>query len=100
MNKKLNTFVFIIGATLINVLLIMVLLIGLILLAGVLFSEPSDALAQALLIGSFLLSLVGAFAIYSRIIKMISKRIDMDKYFHPIFKPKKRGDGENGRMLK
>ncbi len=37
-------------------------------------------------------AIIGSFFIYHAIVKMISKRIDMNKYFHPIFN---RRDNEN-----
>ncbi|NQT60995.1 MAG: leader peptide processing enzyme [Bacteroidetes bacterium] len=98
MNKKVNTALFMLGATLVNIVLMLVLLIGLIMLIGAIFPEPSSSLAQILLIAAFLLALAGSFGIYTLIIKLVSKRIDMDKYFHPLFKPKNRGGG--GRMLR
>ncbi|MBL7005602.1 MAG: leader peptide processing enzyme [Spirochaetia bacterium] len=98
MNKKVNTALFMLGATLINIVLMLVLLVLLILLIGVLFPEPSSSLAQILLIAAFLLSLAGSFGLYTLLVKFFSKKIDMEKYFHPIFKPRNRGGG--GRMLR
>ena len=98
MNKKVNTALFMIGATLLNIILMLVLLILFIFLIGVLFPDPSSTLAQILLIAAFLLALGGSFGIYTLIIKIISKKYDLDKYLHPIFKPRRRDGG--GRMLK
>lgn len=98
MNKKVNTALFMLGATLVNIILMLVLLVFLIFLIGRLFPDPSSTLAQVLLIAAFLLALGGSFGIYTLIIKLISKKYDLDKYLHPIFKPRHRKGG--GRMLK
>jgi O-antigen/teichoic acid export membrane protein len=100
MNKKVNTALFMLGATLVNIVLMLFLLIAFIMLIGVLFPEPSSSLAQILLIAAFLLALAGSFGIYTLIIKLVSKKIDMEKYFHPIFKPRNRGGQGGGRMLR
>jgi O-antigen/teichoic acid export membrane protein len=88
MNKKMNTVLFMIGATVVNILLMLVLLVVMIALIGALFPEPSSGLAQFLLIAAFLLALGGSFGLYTLIIKLITRKVDMEKYFHPIFKPR------------
>lgn len=90
MNKKLNTALFIIGATAINMLLIFIIMTALIALSVVLFQEPSEQAAQLLFLFIFVASIALSFFIYNRVIKFISKKVDMDKYFHPIFKPRRR----------
>lgn len=91
MNKKLNTFLFILAATVINLTLMILLLVLMLVLMGTLVPEDSSpALVQMLLLLSFLIAVGGAFGLYSLIIKLVTKRIDMEKYFHPIFKPRNR----------
>ena len=90
MNKKANTALFILGATVFNLLLMLVLfavpMIAIIAIFG-------DKLQQAFGIISvvlFFAALVGSFFLYGFIMKRVSARWDLDKYLHPIFTPKKR----------
>ena len=46
--------------------------------------------ASVLFILVFLLSVAGSFFAYHKGIKLLAKRVDMDKYFHPIFNSRKR----------
>ena len=86
MNKKVNTVLFVLGATAANMVLIFVFIIVLIMLAGVLFPDPSPGLAQVMILLVFFISLGLSFFVYHRVMKLISRKIDMDAYFHPIFK--------------
>ena len=91
MNKKLNTVLFILGASVLNVLLMLILMaLGMILISLVLPENVSQGLASILYILILVLSVAGSFFIYHRGIRFLSKKIDMDKYFHPIFKRRKR----------
>ncbi|MCK5674661.1 MAG: leader peptide processing enzyme [Spirochaetales bacterium] len=91
MNKKLNTALFIIGASILNVILMVVLMtIGLALVSLIIPKNISPAIASALFILVFLLSVAGSFFAYHKGIKLIAKKVDMDKYFHPIFSSRKR----------
>ncbi len=90
MNKKANTALFILGATLVNMVLIFVFLFIFIILAGLLFPEPSPGAAQILFLLIFLFAIGGSFGVYHLVIKLVSRKIDMDKYFHPIFRQRRR----------
>ncbi len=91
MNKKLNTALFIIGASILNVILMVVLMtIGLALISLVIPKNIPPNIASALFILVFLLSVAGSFFAYHKAIKFISGKINMDKYFHPIFNSRKR----------
>ena len=93
MNKKVNTALFILGATVVNILIMIILLvIGLAILARILPADAQGQGGQIAFMFVFLLAIAGSFFIYNRIIKLISKKIDMDKYFHPIFKTGRKGD--------
>jgi len=90
MNKKANTVLFIIGATIFNVLIIFVVYFGCILIFFRLFYNDSMADYVGILnIVFFIGSIVGSFVIYRIALKIISKKIDMDKYFEPIISRKK-----------
>ena len=91
MNKKLNTALFIIGASILNVILMVVLMtIGLALISLVIPKNISPIIASVLFIMVFLLSVAGSFFAYHKGIRYLEKKIEMDKYFHPIFSSRKR----------
>ena len=95
MNKKVNTALFILGATVVNILIMIILLvIGLAIMARVLPQDGGGNGTQFAFLMVFLLSIAGSFFIYNRVIKLISKKIDMEKYFHPIFRTGKKKEGE------
>jgi hypothetical protein len=88
-NKKMNTFLFILGATVVNIVTMLAIIIfGVWLLAKIL---PDNAEAgQVLFMLLFFIAIGGSFVIYHQIVKLISRKVDMDKYFHPLFKPRKK----------
>jgi hypothetical protein len=91
MNKKLNTALFILGATVVNILIMFILVAaGILILTQVLPSEAAPGLVQGLFLLVFVLAIVGSFFIYNKLVKLVTKKIDMEKYFHPIFGPKKK----------
>lgn len=91
MNKKLNTLLFVLGATVVNIILMIILLLaGILVLAKSLPAEINPAMGQLALLGIFILAVIGSFFIYHRVMRLIAKRIDLDRYFDPIFKPRRR----------
>jgi len=86
MNKKLNTALFFLVATAVNILLVLVismaLLIPYVWLAQTLKLEPGlNLLGLALiLIGSLALS----FPLYRKLVELFQKKVDLEKYFDPI----------------
>lgn len=92
MNKRLNTVLFILGATVANLIIMAILAIaGFLLLSVLPIGGSSPGIKNLLLIVVFFGAIIGSFFSYHAIVKAISKRVDMDKYFHPIFK-RKEGD--------
>jgi len=90
MSKKTNTLLFILGATAFNILITIVcFLILFVLYAKFLMpSLPEDAAAwgfPVIFIGAIALS----FVLYRLILKHLMKKIDFEKYFDPIFGPRK-----------
>ena len=86
MNKKVNTALFILGATVVNIGIMAVLVI-----AGLfVLSRLPESIIPIGTIVVFFVAIIGAFFIYHRIVKFISKRVNMDKYFDPIFRQKKK----------
>jgi len=91
MNKKLNTAFFIVGASILNVILMVILMtVGLALISLIIPENISSTIASALFILVFLLSVAGSFFAYHKGIKLLANRVNMDKYFHPIFSSRKR----------
>ncbi len=89
MNKKVNTVLFILGATFVNILtMLLILILGLYLISVLLSESARESAGQFLFILVFLISIGGSFFVYNRLIKYVSKKLDMDKYFHPIFTPR------------
>ena len=90
MNKKANTVLFLIGATVFNLLVMFLLIvISLVLISAIFKDRLSPNLMSVLLIVIFLGSIAGSFLIYGRVLKFISRKIDMEKYFLPLFRRKK-----------
>jgi membrane protein YdbS with pleckstrin-like domain len=87
MNKKVNTLLFVLGATVFNILLTIVIFIVLFLLC-VKFM-PSDVASGALPF-VFIASLVASFFAYNAMLKFVTTKVDMDKYFDPIFKNRRK----------
>jgi len=90
MNKKVNTLFFIIGATVFNLLIMLVLMLISLTLVGVIFKgNLNPNILSVMMMVVFLGSIVGSFVIYSWLVKRIAAKIDMDKYFLPLFKKRK-----------
>jgi hypothetical protein len=88
MSKKTNTLLFILGATVFNILTTVVFLLILLVIyarfVAPLFPEGSESAGwgfPVIFIASFALS----FVLYRLILKQVMKKIDMEKYFDPIF---------------
>ena len=98
--KKRNTAIFMVIATVINIVLMTIfMLIGYILLVR--FANPDKPEAgQIWLIVIFIGSIILAWFVYSRMIKWYTKRVDVNEKFAPLITPKPRkrkmqGDDEN-----
>jgi hypothetical protein len=90
MNKKVNTVLFVLGATVVNILVMLIVLLGgLVLISNVLSERAQETAGQFLLIALFFVAIGASFFLYNRFVKYLSAKIDMDKYFHPIFRPRK-----------
>jgi hypothetical protein len=90
MGKKTNTLLFILGATIFNILIIVVSFLALLLLFAKFLEPvlPKTAAAWALPV-IFIGSVVLSFVSYRIVLKLLMKRIDVDKHFSPLFKPRR-----------
>ncbi len=86
--KKRNTALFMLIATVINIVLMTVfMLIGYILLVR--FANPDNPQAgQVWLIVIFIGSIILAWFVYSRMVKWYTKRVDVNEKFAPLITPR------------
>ncbi|MFA5448610.1 MAG: leader peptide processing enzyme [Sphaerochaeta sp.] len=88
MSKRTNTILFMLGATVVNILLMMIIfVICLIIITR--FADPESALVPLYLGLTFLVSIGGSFFLYSKIIKALNKKFNLEDKMGPLF-PKKR----------
>ena len=91
MSKKTNTILFPIGGTIFNVIVTIVCFLLLLLIySNFLFGNVSESVAAWALPVFFAGAIAASFFIYRLAIKIIMKKIDMEKYFDPIFVSRKR----------
>jgi hypothetical protein len=89
MNKGLNTVLFIVGATLFNLIIMAVLFIVPLLILIAIFRESLGNVIGVVSIVLFLAAAVGSFFIYGFVMKKVAVRVDMEKYFQPLFRRKR-----------
>jgi Na+/melibiose symporter-like transporter len=87
MNKKLNTAIFLVVATAVNIGIMLVVFVALMVVVTLVARENAQVLS-VLYIVAFFLSIVATFFLYSLVMKLFQKKVDMEKYFHPIFRPR------------
>jgi len=86
MNKKKNTYLFILGGTVFNVLMTLVIFFILLAIFARFFSETfSQDTGGWIFLILFALSTILTFLLYRLGIKFLMKKIDFEKYFEPIF---------------
>lgn len=86
MNKKLNTVLFILAASLLNIVIMAVLAFVPIILFWHFFAKSLDQ-TVVVFISMFLITgaILGTFAIYNIIMKKFSEKVELEKYFDPLF---------------
>jgi hypothetical protein len=86
MNKKANTLLFILGATVFNILITLICFMGLLLLYAKsimpLLPEEGRAWGFPLI---FIAAIALSFLIYRFVLKQLMKKVNMEQYFDPIF---------------
>ena len=86
MNKKVNSLFFVLGATLFNILAT-VLSFGVLLIVYARFIVsrlPEEHTAWGFPV-IFIIAVVSSFFIYRGTLKLLFKKVEMEKYFHPFF---------------
>jgi len=91
MNKKVNTLLFICCATLFNIIIALISFIVLTLLyiRFLMMQMPETSRSWAFT-GIFLLSISVSFLVYRIVLKHLINRIEIEKYFDPLFVSKHR----------
>ena len=90
MNKKVNTVLFLLGATVFNLLIMFILIVlFLVLISAIFRGSLNPNVLSILMIVVFIGSIAASFFIYGRVVKWLSRKIDMEKYFLPLFRRKK-----------
>ena len=85
MNKKLNYVLFLLGATLANILIMgLLFIIPLIILTLIFRGQMNDFFV----IIPFICAIGGGYFIYSKLFTFFRSKVDMEKYFEPFFKKK------------
>lgn len=93
MNKKLNTIIFMIGATILNLILLIVCALLLIWLFSLIYKNVeniSTALSWLTVMIILFGSIAATFVLYMKIIKWIVKKWNLENYIEPIFRSRKR----------
>ena len=91
MNKRLNTVLFILGATIFNILVMVVLfLILMVLFARFLAPSFPPAANQIILLVLFVGSVAATYLLYHRLMRWLTKRYELERYMAPLFGKSKR----------
>ncbi|HKJ85115.1 MAG TPA: hypothetical protein VKA06_03515 [Spirochaetia bacterium] len=86
MNKKANTILFMLGATVLNVVMMVVIFLALMLLyAWIVPGGFATQVGQVVGIVLFLGSIGLTYFLYHKMVKWISNKWNLDDYFDPIF---------------
>jgi len=86
MNKKVNTVLFVLGATLFNIIVAVLSFIVLIFLFSRFIAPHISEAAQSSSFSLiFLAAIASSFFIYRIVLKSLIEKIDVEKYFDPIF---------------
>jgi hypothetical protein len=89
MNKKLNSILFILAATVANVIIIGLLIIIPTVLLALLLGENFSSISWALFAFLPIAAIVGGFFIYTKLYTILQKKVNIEKYLEPIFKRKR-----------
>jgi len=90
MNKKLNTLLFLIVGTIVNIIVMLLLLVGFLYLIGNIFTpETSDAVITSVTLTAVMLSVVGSYFIYSKLVKFVNKKWNLEQWIEPLFRKKR-----------
>ena len=90
MNKNLKLGLFLLGATVFNVVLMFVFIIAIFLIASRLMGDsPNPVVFQIILFVGFIASIVLTFLIYGKVMKWLQAKYNLEQHFPQLFKKKK-----------
>lgn len=90
MNKKLNTFIFLLAGTVVNIVVMLLLLVAFLYIISFLFKpETNGAVITAVTLTAVMLSVVGSYFIYSRLVKIVNKKWNLEQWIEPLFNKKR-----------
>ena len=87
MNKTLNTALFLIIGTVINIVLMIGLMLLFLVVAGRLIGD-SEAWPLIFMVSVFA-SIIGSFGLYTLLIRWVDRTFKLEKYIHPLFRKKR-----------
>lgn len=92
MSKTSNSIVFILLATVVNIVMIILLFMACIFLGSHLFDlNNAEGNAGVIVLGaSFVIALGGTLFIYSKLVKWVTKKYNLEDKLSPIFSSKKK----------
>jgi len=85
MNKRINTLLFVLGATVFNIIVTVLSFIGLMALYIKFIIPLIPEANQWVFTIVFLVSLAVSFIVYRFLLKYLLKKINIEKYFDPLF---------------
>jgi membrane protein YdbS with pleckstrin-like domain len=90
MNKNLKLALFLLGATVFNIVLMFVFIIAIFLVASRLMGDnPNPVVFQVVLFVGFIASIVVTFLIYGKLMKWLQAKYNLEQHFPQLFKKKK-----------
>lgn len=90
MNKNLKLALFLIGATVFNIVLMFVFIIAIFLAASRLMGpNPNPVVFQIVLFVGFIASIVVTFLIYGRVMKWLQAKYNLEQHFPQLFKKRR-----------
>jgi hypothetical protein len=90
LSRKTNTFLFILAGTVFNILItVLSFLTFVVIYTKFLYPKSSENVVAWILPVIFLASIIVSFLVYRLVIKIIIKKVDMNKHFDPIFGARK-----------
>ena len=90
MNKNLKLALFLIGATVFNIVLMFVFIIAIFLVASRLMgNNPNPVVFQIVLFAGFIASIVVTFLIYGKVMKWLQAKYNLEQQFPQLFKKKR-----------
>lgn len=90
MNKNLKLALFLLGATVFNIVLMFVFIIAVFLVASRLMgNNPNPVVFQIVLLVGFIGSIVLTFLIYGKVMKWLQAKYNLEQHFPQLFKKRK-----------